>query len=195
MPVQMTPGRPVLLYANDCGICTRFVDVASSLSKGWADTVGLFTERGARIKSEFFRPNDRLKEMIWLLFGETGNEARSGLLPLARDVIRGRLLRSSITQVSVDDPEPRLIYRFVDVEESLVLQNAQRDKAEGRDGEVCPVSNLFSQPVLHLIDQSDGLDRVVSSLSRQPDNERIGWEPIVLVEDSGAVVDDFLPFV
>src|SRR5437867_10515173 len=99
-----------------------------------------------------------------------------------------------MSPASVDDPEPRLIYRFINIEEALVLQNAQRDKAEGRNGEVCSVSNLFSQPVLHLIDQPDGLDRVISSLSRQPDNERIGWEPVVLVEDSCAVVDDFLPF-
>src|SRR6266571_1166894 len=85
-----------------------------------------------------------------------------------------------MSPASVDDPEPRLINCFINVEEALVLQNAKRDKTEGRHSEVCSVSNLFSQPVLHLIDQ--------------PDSERIGWEPIVLVEDSRAVVDDFLPF-
>ena len=92
MPVQMTPGRPVLLYDNDCGICSRFAHVASSLSKGWVDTVGLFTEKGIRIKSEFFRLDDRPNEMFWLLFGDTGYGGRSGLLPLAREVIRGRVL-------------------------------------------------------------------------------------------------------
>src|SRR5207249_5458292 len=99
-----------------------------------------------------------------------------------------------MSPASVDDPEPCFIYRFINIEEALVLQNAKRDKTEGRHSEVCSVSNLFSQPVFHLIDQPDGLDRVVSSLSRQPDNERVGWEPVVLVEDSCAVVDDFLPF-
>jgi len=56
------------------------------------DTVGLFTERGKRIKSEFFRPIDRPDEMFWLIFRDTGYGGRSGLLPLAREVIRGRLL-------------------------------------------------------------------------------------------------------
>ena len=99
-----------------------------------------------------------------------------------------------MSPASVDDPEPRLINCFIDIEESFVLQNSQRDKAERRDSEMGSVSNLFSEPMFHLVDQSDGLDRVVSSLSRQPDNERVGWEPVVLVEDSCAVVDDFLPF-
>ena len=56
------------------------------------DTVGLFTDRGLRIKSEFFRPSDRPNEMFWILFADTGYGGRSGLLPLAREVIRGRIL-------------------------------------------------------------------------------------------------------
>lgn len=84
--------RPILLYDNDCGVCSRFARVANSLSKGWVDTVGLFTEKGGRIKAEFFRPSDRPDEMFWLLLGDTGYGGRSGLLPLAREVIRGRVL-------------------------------------------------------------------------------------------------------
>jgi hypothetical protein len=90
--VSASVARPVLLYDNDCGICSRFAHVASSLSKGWVDAVGLFTGRGIRIKSEFFRVGDRPDEMFWLLLGDTGYGGRSGLLPLAREVIRGRVL-------------------------------------------------------------------------------------------------------
>ena len=92
MPAAVTVGRPILLFDNDCGICTRFARVASNLSKGWVDTVGLFTDRGTRIKSEFFQTSDRPDEMFWLLLGDTGYGGRSGLLPLAREVIRGRVL-------------------------------------------------------------------------------------------------------
>ena len=62
------------------------------MSKGWVDTVGMFTEKGKRIKSEFFRPSDRPDEMFWLRLGDLGYGGRSGLLPLAREVIRGRVL-------------------------------------------------------------------------------------------------------
>lgn len=54
--------------------------------------MGLFSERGRRIKSEFFRPSDMPDEMFWLLLGDTGYGGRRGLLPLAREVIRGRVL-------------------------------------------------------------------------------------------------------
>src|SRR5437016_6512821 len=98
-----------------------------------------------------------------------------------------------MSPASVNDPEPRLINSLINIEEALVLQNTQRDKAERRDGEVCSVPNLFSETMLHLIDQPDSLDRIVSGFSGQPDYDRVGWEPIVLVEDSCAIVDHFLP--
>lgn len=62
------------------------------MSKGWVEPVGMFTEKGRRVKSEFFRPSDRPDEMFWLLLGDSGYGGRSGLLPLAREVIRGRVL-------------------------------------------------------------------------------------------------------
>ena len=84
--------HPILLYDNDCGICSRFAQLARRTSKGWIETVGLFTEKGARIKSVFFRPKDGADEMFWLLLGDTGYGGRSGLLPLVREIVRGRVI-------------------------------------------------------------------------------------------------------
>ena len=84
--------RPILLYDNDCGICSRFAHIAERTSKGWINTVGLFTKRGVRIKSDFFRPSDRPDDNFWLLVGDVGYGGRSGLLPLAREIVRGLVI-------------------------------------------------------------------------------------------------------
>jgi len=84
--------RPILLYDNDCGICSRFAHIAERTSKGWVDTVGLFTKRGMRIKSDFFSPSDRPDDNFWLLIGDVGYGGRSGLLPLAREIVRGLVI-------------------------------------------------------------------------------------------------------
>ena len=85
----MSLARPILLYDNDCGICSRFANIARKTSKGWINPVGLFTERGARIKTDFFRRIDDPDDMFWLLVGDVGYGGRSGLLPLAREIVRG----------------------------------------------------------------------------------------------------------
>jgi len=84
--------RPILLYDNDCGICTRFAHIAERTSKGWIDTVGLFTRRGMKIKWDFFSPRDRPDDNFWLLVGDVGYGGRSGLLPLAREIVRGLVI-------------------------------------------------------------------------------------------------------
>jgi hypothetical protein len=88
----LRPTRPILLYDNDCGICSRFAHIARKTSNGWIDSVGLFTQRGARIKSGFFNPKDHPEDMFWLLVGDVGYGGRSGLLPLAREIVRGIVL-------------------------------------------------------------------------------------------------------
>ena len=84
--------RPLLLYDNDCGICSRFALLARKTSRGWVDPIGLFTKRGAQIKSDFFRRDDRPDEMFWILLGDIAYGGRSGLLPLVREIIRGRVI-------------------------------------------------------------------------------------------------------
>jgi len=84
--------RPILLYDNDCGICSRFAHIAERSSKGWIDIVGLFTKRGVTIKSDFFNSKDRPDDNFWLLVGDVGYGGRSGLLPLAREIVRGLVI-------------------------------------------------------------------------------------------------------
>jgi len=92
MRAEMGRARPILLFDNYCGICSRFARLVTRGSRNWIDTVGLSTSRGLRIKSEFFTARDRPDEMFWLLVGDAGFGGRSGLLPLAREIVRGRVL-------------------------------------------------------------------------------------------------------
>ncbi len=82
---------PLLLFDNDCRVCTRFARFAERASKRWIRPVGLHTEEGVRIKSIFFGPTDRPDEMFWVLLGDVGFGGRSGLLPLLREIVRGRM--------------------------------------------------------------------------------------------------------
>ncbi len=83
--------RPLLLFDNDCNVCTRFARLAEAASKRWVRPVGLHTEEGIGIKSSFFDPTDRPDEMFWVILGDAGFGGRSGLLPLLREIVRGRI--------------------------------------------------------------------------------------------------------
>ena len=88
----MTGKHPTLLYDNDCSLCSKFARIVGKSSKGWVHPVGLFTEEGRMIKSGFFRAEDRPDDMFWLLYADTGYGGRNGLVPLLREIVRGRIL-------------------------------------------------------------------------------------------------------
>src|SRR5205823_8206355 len=93
------------------------------------------------------------------------------------------------------DPEACLIDLVVNIVESTLLQHPQRDEAERGYCEVCFDTNLLLQPMLHPIYKTDSLHRVLRRLTRQPDDDRVGREPVVLVEYPRPVIDHILPFV
>src|SRR5207237_1054488 len=49
--------------------------------------------------------------------------------------------------------------------------------------------------MLHPIYQTDSLHRILRRLPRQPDDDRVSREPVVLVEYPRTIVDDILPLV
>ncbi len=92
MPTSSERSKPILLFDNDCGICSRFAQLVRKGSRNWVEPVGLWTGHGFRIKSEFFQTKDNPDEMFWILIGDRGFGGRSGLMPLAREIVRGRVL-------------------------------------------------------------------------------------------------------
>src|SRR5437867_12758840 len=92
-------------------------------------------------------------------------------------------LQHSMPPASIDHPEPRLVNLVIDIVEAALLQNPERNEAERSHSKVRHVTNLLVEPMLHPVDQTYGLHCVLRSLTRQPDNNRIRREPVVLVEN------------
>src|SRR6266581_3662527 len=108
MSTLMTLARPILLYDNDCGICSRFAHIAERTSKGWIDTVGLFTRRGVTIKSDFFGPEDRPDDNFWLLVGaEWLGESHEGS-PFSH--LNNNLLHLHMMNTTMNRQQPKTIH-------------------------------------------------------------------------------------
>src|SRR5207245_4131675 len=96
---------------------------------------------------------------------------------------------------TVYDPESCLIHLIVNIVESALLQDPQWDEAERSHCEVCFDTDFLLQPVLHPIYETDSLHRILGRLPRQPNDDGVGREPVVLVENPSPVVDHILPLV
>lgn len=81
--------RPLLVYDDTCGPCTRFAKVTSALSRGWIRTAGHGSQHAAKAKAAVFPAGYDAEKMFWLINRRGAFGARSGLVPLGREVMAG----------------------------------------------------------------------------------------------------------
>ncbi|MFQ5921068.1 MAG: hypothetical protein ACE5JV_03530 [Nitrososphaerales archaeon] len=86
---KMLHARPVLIYDNYCVACTRFAKTSVTLSRNRIYAVGHYTAEGMRIKSRIFPKRVDAESMFWLVGDRKAFGGRSGLLPLAREIVKG----------------------------------------------------------------------------------------------------------
>ena len=81
--------RPLLIYDDGCGPCTRFARAASALSRGWIRTAGHGSQEAAKAKAAVFPAGYDAEKMFWLINRRGAFGARSGLAPVAREIMAG----------------------------------------------------------------------------------------------------------
>lgn len=82
--------RPLLIYDDKCSSCGKFAQIASILSRGWIRTAGhYYSEEAKNAKKLIFPPNYDPTKMFWLINENGAFGARSGLLPVMKEIIKG----------------------------------------------------------------------------------------------------------
>jgi hypothetical protein len=83
--------RPLLIYDDNCYSCAKFAKVASMFSRGWIRTAGHYYSQVAKETKEMIFPSDYYDatKMFWLINRSGAHGARSGLLPLAKEILIG----------------------------------------------------------------------------------------------------------
>ena len=79
-----------MIYDDKCYSCAKFAMAASALSRGWIRTAGHYYSQEARkAKEAVFPKGYDATKMFWLINRTGAYGARSGILPLVREVIVG----------------------------------------------------------------------------------------------------------
>src|SRR5581483_451647 len=82
--------RPLLIYDDKCYSCAKFAKSASTLSRGWIRAAGHYHSKEAKeAKSIIFPPGYDPTGMFWLVNKDGAFGARSGVLPLTREILVG----------------------------------------------------------------------------------------------------------
>ena len=89
--------RPMLIYDDKCYACKKFASYASTLSRGWIRLAGhYYSQEAINAKKMIFPAYYDSTKMFWLINEKGAYGARSGLLPVAREIIKGIFKRRGV---------------------------------------------------------------------------------------------------
>jgi hypothetical protein len=90
MSLSSVFSRPLLIYDDKCSSCRKFAKIASILSKGWIRTAGHYhSQEAIKAKKLVFPAHYDPTRMFWLIKEDGAYGARSGLLPVVKEIFRG----------------------------------------------------------------------------------------------------------
>lgn len=76
---------PVVIYDDQCYLCTKFASIVRSLSRGRINLVGHYTPLGEEIRKKCLS-NDAL-EMFWFIDAKVAYGGRAALYPLIKKIL------------------------------------------------------------------------------------------------------------
>ena len=93
--------RPLLIYDDKCYSCAKFAKAASTLSRGWIRIAGhYYSQEAKKAKEMIFPPSYDATRMFWLVNRNGAHGARSGLLPVVREIIVGMFRGGKVGDIS-----------------------------------------------------------------------------------------------
>lgn len=77
---------PLVLYDNQCYLCTKFAKAINFLARGKMLFVGHYTELGEKMRKQIL--DSSALEMFWFIDGKTAFGGRAALVPLICAIIQ-----------------------------------------------------------------------------------------------------------
>ncbi len=94
--------RPLLIFDDKCFSCVKFARCVRILSRGWIRTAGhYYSEEAKKAKELIFPPNYDPTKMFWLINQKGAYGARSALLPVFHEMIKGSFKKTGNQDVYV----------------------------------------------------------------------------------------------
>lgn len=82
--------RPLLIFDDKCSSCLKFAKYVNILSHGWIQIAGhYYSTIALETKKMIFPTKYDSTTMFWLIYKNTAYGARSALIPVVKEIVRG----------------------------------------------------------------------------------------------------------
>jgi hypothetical protein len=101
--------QPLLIYDDKCSSCTKFAKSVSIVSKGWIRTAGhYYSTEADEARKLVFPSGYNATKMFWLINSHGAYGARSGLIPVIKEIILVNIGKRKIKNCNQNQDEYRI---------------------------------------------------------------------------------------
>jgi hypothetical protein len=144
--------RPLLIYDDRCSSCMQFALWARRLSGGWIRLAGhYYSPEASKVKKSIFPDDYDPTQMFWLINKKGAFGARSGLVEVFKEIIRG-LIR---TRIGDNIPNVREEYTSTEGEGVTLFNN---NSCSHLTGSICASFRGTWTRIIGMLRSSDKYD-------------------------------------
>jgi len=97
--MEMTESYPIVIFDNQCYLCTKFVKVINFFANNKIMIIGHYSKFGEKIRDEIL--DESALDMFWLIDKKTAYGGRAAILPLIKLILCKR--NSKVSNLKIND--------------------------------------------------------------------------------------------
>ena len=117
---------PIVVYDDQCYLCTKFAKVVNFLSKGKLAIIGHYSNQGVQIRNQLL--DDSALEMFWLIDEKMAYGGRAAIFPLILSILRSKKKRSSEIKFQNNCTQDCKTVKSVFIRSASLLSNSKKIK-------------------------------------------------------------------
>ena len=117
---------PIVVYDDQCYLCTKFAKVVNFLSNGKLAIIGHYSNQGIQIRNQLL--DNSALEMFWLIDEKMAYGGRAAIFPLILSILRSKKKRSSEIKFQDNCTQECKTVKSVFIRSASLLSNSKKIK-------------------------------------------------------------------
>jgi len=121
--MKMEKNIPVVLFDNQCYLCTKFAKTVNFFARGKITMVGHYSEIGRDIRKSIL--DESALDMFWFINQKRAYGGRAALFPLIKSILSKKTKKSSMFKINDECQQDCKTVKAVFVRSSSLITNSK----------------------------------------------------------------------
>jgi len=122
--VNIKENIPIVVYDDQCYLCTKFAKIVNFLSRGNLTIIGHYSNQGEEIRNQIL--DDSALEMFWLIDEKTAFGGRAAIIPLISSIITSKKKKSNNMKLESNCKQECKTVKSVFIRSASLLSNSKK---------------------------------------------------------------------